>query len=218
MLARKLMAGGGAAFHEYEEVLTSSGTWTVPYTQMYEIHVVGSGGNGGNGATGFHYMFESRRAYYTGGSGGGGGSGAYTAGRYRLRKGTPIPIVIGDSSFGSIGDVFHMQVGAGKKGGDGTQSSSVSSTGEAGAKGVGGTVAVAGNLISIPGNGGTNGNGYKKDATDWNVSTPGGTGGASVYEGYGAGGNGGHGTYSKNSTNTGSAGGSGAIIIKAIKA
>lgn len=223
MLASKLIRGaaGGDKYVEYETILTSSGTWTVPYTQTYNVYVCGAGGWGGNGGSGTEYGLT---AYYTGGGGGGGGSGAYTAGQVRLTAGTVIPITIGSSAFGTSGDAWYMAAGAGYSGGNGgaAYSKKVSTTvqwrpGDAGYGRAGGSVTAAGNLASVAGRAGSNGS-MGTSGESSSISVSGGYGGASVfsYKGrsYGAGGRGGNGSVSGSS---GSSGGTGVVIIVAVE-
>lgn len=227
MLARKLISGSsGDVYHEYEIILTSSGTWTVPYTQTYEIHVCGGGGRGGYAGSGDKYRNPSgANLYFPGGSGGGGGSGAYTMGRVRLTANAIIPYTIGSSSFGLASDAYYMAVSSGSNGGDGTSATinkySMSSCkpGSAGSGGAGGTITMAGGLASKAGNQG----GYGQAANKYNYGSDpglyGGSGGASVfsYKGvsYGAGGTGAR--ANNNSGYSPSSGGSGVIVIVAVE-
>lgn len=208
MLARRLEIcglGDKIKYIPYNTAYTSSATWTVPYTQWYEIHIVGTGGAGGDGGTG---GLGPNYSTYRGGAGGGGGSGGHTAGRYLLTVGTKIPLTIGDSTtFGDTADAFYMSVSKGRNGGNGGNAIPDSfEDGVGGSAGARGPVTSAGNLpVSSAGNAGGKGS---------DGGNSGGTGGKSPYNGYGAGGKGGAGSASSTKT-TGEAGGVGAITITA---
>ena len=215
MLARRLETcglGSQIKYVPYETAYTSSAVWTVPYTQWYEIHVVGTGGTGGAGNTGNYGAGYHTKA---GGGGGGGGSGGHTAGRYLLAAGMQIPLTIDTATtFGDTENAFYMSVAKGGNGGDGEYSPAddftVGAGGTAGAKG---RVVNAGNLtVGNTGNAGKAGSEGQVGVSE-SVTSPGGAGGASPYKGYGAGGAGGDGTKSKR--NAGKAGVTGAVTITA---
>lgn len=218
MLARRLeicRLGGKIKYIPYNTAYTSSATWTVPYTQWYEIHIVGTGGAGGDGGTG---GLGPNYSTYRGGAGGGGGSGGHTAGRYLLAAGTEIPLTIGTSTtFGGVADAFYMSVSKGENGGNGGNANPDHfEDGAGGSAGIKGRVIGSGNLsVSNTGNnGGVGSAGDETTTVNHQVVVKGGTGGKSPYGGYGAGGAGGNGSDSS-TRNAGEAGGSGAVVITA---
>ena len=95
-----------------EQVITTSGTWTVPESGTYSVTCVGGGGNGGTGGNSvrgsyfdeYHNDFTEYNysyAFACGGGGGGGGAGETKTLTLSLTKGQSIPITIGASGGGS---------------------------------------------------------------------------------------------------------------------
>lgn len=187
-------SGVGNKNVSYGRLFTETCIWTVPITGIYEIHIVGNGGNGGKGGMGNKTGSSTSSdgwSYRFGAGGGGGGSGAYTSGQYTLEEGVNIPVTIGGdigTVFGANGDNYYMVAGNGSVGQNGGDFRSH----VGGSGGAGGTVTVAGNLQSLPGNAGSVGE--ASAVSDWDSYYPdGGNGGDPVYKGLGRGGEGGSG-------------------------
>lgn len=190
----KCAGSGGGKGTSYGTVLIETCVWTVPATGIYEIHIVGNGGNGGKGGKGNKTGSSTSPdgwSYRFGAGGGGGGSGSYTSGQYLLEEGVDIPVTIGGdigTVFGTSGNEYYMVAGNGSVGQNGGDFRSH----VGGSGGAGGTVTVAGNLLSLPGNAGSVGR--ASEVSDWDSYYPdGGKGGDPVYKGLGRGGQGGSG-------------------------
>ena len=212
-------SGSGGGNFLYSKLLTETCVWTVPATGIYEIHIVGNGGNGGKGGKGNKTGSSTSPdgwSYRFGAGGGGGGSGSYTSGQYLLEEGVDIPVTIGGNIgtvFGTSGNEYYMVAGNGSVGQNGGDFRSH----VGGSGGAGGTVTVAGNLQSLPGNAGSVG--QASAVSDWDSYYPdGGDGGDPVYKGWGRGGQGGSGCVNEeDSSRRGRLGKNGGAYIHLIK-
>ena len=90
--------------------ITTSGTWTAPFTSWYKFTIKGAGGGGMGGY-----------AYSTGGrAGGGGGEGGTTFAFRKLEAGTSVTIVIGAGGTGGVSYSTDRYGTRGKDGGNTT--------------------------------------------------------------------------------------------------
>lgn len=193
-----------------EQVITMSGTWTVPESGTYSVTCVGGGGNGGTGGNSvqgsyfdeYHYDFTEYNysyAFACGGGGGGGGAGETKTLTLSLTKGQSIPITIGASGGGSTS--FGTQLtalggGNGSGGGNGVVSGKNGTSNNPGSFTVlrGGSGGGGGASHGSQSGAGAAGSARGVGTTQANLNGGGGgTGGVSIEGYYGNGGSGGSG-------------------------
>lgn len=193
-----------------EQVITTSGTWTVPESGTYSVTCVGGGGNGGTGGNSvrgsyfdeYHNDFTEYNysyAFACGGGGGGGGAGETKTLTLSLTKGQSIPITIGASGGGSTS--FGTQLtalggGNGSGGGNGVVSGKNGTSNNPGSFTVlrGGSGGGGGASHGSQSGAGAAGSARGVGTTQTNLNGGGGgTGGVSIEGYYGNGGSGGSG-------------------------
>lgn len=160
------------------EMITTSGTWTVPanISQYDDVHITvfGAGGSGGMGVSG------SLTAYVNGGyAGGGGGGGQRASWTGRLTE-SSYTVTVGKGGTGP------SSVGDGASGGATSFGTIVSASGGSGGKGAG-----EASHGGAGGSGGGGGGGHGLMSNSGGSGTYGGGGGAGETEYYGRGGSGG---------------------------
>ena len=109
-----------------QNVITASGSFTVPETGTYEVIAVGGGGKGGTGSAGFFtnscwsYGIEGGQSRHGGTGGAGGGAGQTITAQVALTKDTVVPVTVGSGTSGTT--IFGTYVTAlgGGPGGVGT--------------------------------------------------------------------------------------------------
>lgn len=113
-------------------VMTTSSSFIVPETGVYEVTCVGGGGAGGTGGTGYVQEYYGECGSMTplgcwslssGGGAGGGGAGQVVTNTITLTKGTSIPVTIGASG-GATSFGTYLTALAGSRGNNGSAPSS----------------------------------------------------------------------------------------------
>ena len=234
-------------YYEYSGTIswtkTSSTTFTVPETGVYQVKIIGGGGGGGGGGGSYTLYTNMFQVCGAGGGGGGGGAGYVVTVLLGLTKNIQYSITVGSAgSEGSAGTSKNKASDSsshtkGSNGGNGGSSSFGGFTAKGGTGGTGGTKGYQASSGSADGgvlNGGegsSGGGSYVGGSATSSAekSFTGGSGGSRGSNGtsYGRGGNGGDGgdAYASNAypetgnvtqPSAGSSGSKGAVIISKV--